>query len=199
MIPVGAEGKTSQKSNVELSALAIDKALFLLMQVQASWIALNCLRSLHLFRNFNSTTTITFSKVDSMAHHSLRYFILACFVIIIFLFILAFLDTLVDERKILATPTISKKKAVFTALASTKINARAQDVFNVLLDFKRYGKWNTHTIYEWNSVTADGSPLVGTKGKVKVIESSFINLVGLIILFLQGHRWRQDDYNLVPF
>lgn len=116
-----------------------------------------------------------------MAHHLLRYFILACFTVVIFLFILAFFDTLIDEKKILATPTISKKKAVFTALASTKINAKAQDVFDVLLDFKNYGKWNTHTPQcHWDKVMADGVPLVGTKGTVKasspfLVWLSFLN------------------------
>lgn len=104
-----------------------------------------------------------------MAHHTLVYFIIACFTITFFLAIFAFLDSLIDERQILATPTISKKRAIHTALATTRINASAQDVFQVLVDFQGWARWNTHIPgIIWESTLADGIPLVGTKGKVRL-------------------------------
>jgi hypothetical protein len=92
----------------------------------------------------------------------------AAFVIISIFFLIAFIQNSVDESRLLATPTIPAQNAVLTSFASTKIYATADEVFNVLLNYKDYHKWSSASEYKWKDVTADGVPLTGSTGIFKV-------------------------------
>lgn len=55
------------------------------------------------------------------------------------------------------TPAYAKKRAPITV--TTVINATAQEVWDVLIDFKNYGQWN-----QWN-VKLEGEAKIGSKLK----------------------------------
>jgi hypothetical protein len=89
--------------------------------------------------------------------------------ILLVLFFFVFIENSVDETQLLATPTIPKDEAAFTSFASVKIQATAEEVFAVVLNFTDYGSWNTSTPeITWDKTTADGVPFVGAKGVAKV-------------------------------
>ncbi|KAF7913771.1 uncharacterized protein EAF01_000177 [Botrytis porri] len=84
------------------------------------------------------------------------------FLIICLLFIIVLLvQNYVDEKSLIATPSIKKDDAVFTTYASVKINASADDVFRVITSFKKYG--NGYSQYEFEH-DQEKLPVVGAMG-----------------------------------
>ena len=82
---------------------------------------------------------------------------------------MAYLDGEIDERTLLATPSISKSDASFTSFATIRINASAEDVWAAVLAFQDYPGWNSVLKKStWAETTADGVPFVGSKGTIRV-------------------------------
>lgn len=69
-------------------------------------------------------------------------------------------------RKILATPTISEKNAVLTIYKDIRINAPADEVFSLITHGK--APYSSVIKYQWDSVSEDGTPKIGSKGNVSV-------------------------------
>ncbi len=88
--------------------------------------------------------------------------------IVTLLFLIAALQNALRRRRCIATPTISKKDAVFTVFASTRIKATADEVFDVVMNFKNYSAWSPLDEYKWSTMSADGVPLDGSTGTFKV-------------------------------
>ncbi|KAF7958508.1 hypothetical protein EAE96_002051 [Botrytis aclada] len=84
------------------------------------------------------------------------------FLIICLLFIIVLLiQNHVDEKSLIATPSINKDDAVLTAYASVKINASADDVFRVITSFQKYG--SGYSQYEFE-LDQEKMPAVGARG-----------------------------------
>jgi len=94
------------------------------------------------------------------------------FILIVILFLFAIIQNSVDDASLLATPTIPVQNGILTSFASTTIHASVDEVFAVLLNYKEYSKWSLFSEHKWEETTADGVPLVGTKGTFKVRFSS---------------------------
>lgn len=99
--------------------------------------------------------------------HTILYASIA-FTLISLLFLLAWIQNSVDEKRLLATPNIPKSRGILTSVASARISAPADEVFKAILNFKDYGKWSRFSGYEWSQTTEDGAPLVGSTGSFKV-------------------------------
>ncbi|TGO28974.1 hypothetical protein BPAE_0020g00190 [Botrytis paeoniae] len=97
-----------------------------------------------------------------MMDMSVYLFYFLTFLIICLLFIIVLLiQNHVDEKSLLATPSISKDDAILTTYASVKINASADDVFRVITSFKKYG--NGYSQYEFEH-DQEKMPAVGARG-----------------------------------
>jgi hypothetical protein len=90
------------------------------------------------------------------------------FILIVLLFLVAWIQNSVSESRLLATPSIPKENAVLTSFASARISAPADDVFKAMLSYKDYSKWSCFSQYTWQETTEDGAPSVGSKGSFKV-------------------------------
>lgn len=75
----------------------------------------------------------------------------------------------VDEKSLIATPSIKKDDAIFTTYASVKINAPADDVFRVITSSKKYGSGYSQYQFEHDQ---EKLPVVGAKGICSVRYSS---------------------------
>lgn len=104
------------------------------------------------------------------------------FVLIVLLFLVAWIQSSIKDNRVLATPSIPKENAVLTAFASARIGAPADDVFKVLLDFKGYSKWSCFSEYKWQDTAQDGAPHVGSQGSFKVNLDPLLVFVGLYVL-----------------
>ena len=102
------------------------------------------------------------------------YFVVVGIGVILILSLIAYHRNLVDESSLLATPTIPKKNALLTCLGSTIIQAKPEEVFKILLDYKGYSKWASMSEHQWETVDADEVPLVGSKCSFKVNPPIFI-------------------------
>jgi hypothetical protein len=89
-------------------------------------------------------------------------------VAIAILFLIAAVQNSVDESSIIATPSIPRENAIFTAVASVKIKASVEEVFAVISNFKDYSTETPFAWFHWQKVTADGAPMVGSTGSFKV-------------------------------
>lgn len=105
------------------------------------------------------------------------------FILIVLLFLVAWIQNSVNESRLLATPGIPKENAVLTSFASARISATADEVFKVMLNYKDYSKWSCFSEYTWKETTEDGAPLVGSKGKFKVF-SCFVWFCVLSLFFM---------------
>ncbi|TEY50425.1 hypothetical protein BOTCAL_0276g00050 [Botryotinia calthae] len=84
------------------------------------------------------------------------------FLIVCLLFIIVLLiRNHVDEKSLIATPSINKDEAILTAYASVKINASADDVFRVITSFKKYGSGYSQYEFEHDQ---ERLPTVGARG-----------------------------------
>lgn len=63
----------------------------------------------------------------------------------------------------LGTPAYGNKNIVFTVCAEKTIKASVQQVYDVLLDFAEYSKWNTFVV---NVTNKDGSPVAPGPAKL---------------------------------
>jgi len=88
--------------------------------------------------------------------------------VIAILFLIAIVQNSVDERSIIATPTIPRQNGVVSSFASSSIKATSDEVFRVILNFKDYSTWSPFSEYKWKNVTADGVPMTGSPGSFKV-------------------------------
>ena len=95
-------------------------------------------------------------------------YICTAIVIVTILFLIAALQNSVDDRSLLATPSITKDRAVLTAFASTKINAPVDEVWAAVTNFKASSKGSSFSEYQWKGVTADDTPRIGCTGTFKV-------------------------------
>lgn len=86
---------------------------------------------------------------------------LAFLIICLLLIIVLLIQNYIDEKSLIATPSITKEEAVFTAYASVKINASADDVFHIITSFEKYGSGNSQ--YKWDN-DQDKLPIVGARG-----------------------------------
>ncbi|KAM3086530.1 hypothetical protein ACMFMF_000478 [Clarireedia jacksonii] len=84
-----------------------------------------------------------------------------CLLVIIVLLV----QNSVDENRLKATPSISRQDAIVTAFASIKINASADEVFDVISSFEHYGTRLAQ--YTWEA-SSGKHPTVGSKGLYKV-------------------------------
>ncbi|KAF7915752.1 hypothetical protein BELL_0074g00070 [Botrytis elliptica] len=97
-----------------------------------------------------------------MMDMSVYLFWFLIFLIICLLFIIVLLiQNHVDEKSLIATPSIKKDDAIFTAYASVKINASADDVFRVITSSKKYGSGYSQYQFEHDQ---EKLPVVGAKG-----------------------------------
>jgi hypothetical protein len=87
------------------------------------------------------------------------------FILIAILFLIAAIQNSVDEKNLMATPTIPKANAVLTSFASTKIKATEDEVFAVITDFKDYTWSSSFTDYKFDNQQI---PQAGSKGTFKV-------------------------------
>lgn len=93
------------------------------------------------------------------------------FLIVCLLFIIVLLiRNHVDEKSLIATPSINKDEAILTAYASVKINAPADDVFRVITSFKKYGSGYSQYEFEHDQ---EKLPTVGARGIYSVRYSSW--------------------------
>jgi len=95
-------------------------------------------------------------------------YVIATVVIVTIIFLIAALQNSVDDKTLLATPTIPRGKAVLTSFASTRINATVDEVWTAIVNFKECSKWSPFSEHKWNEVGADGAPLTGCTGTFKV-------------------------------
>jgi hypothetical protein len=122
------------------------------------------------------------------------------FILIVLLFLVAWIQNSVNENRLLATPSIPKENGVFTTFASARIAAPADEVFKVMLNYKDYSKWSCFSQYKWRETTEDGAPLVGSTGSFKVHLGFILFCASLqcIILnfkgdFYPGGSWTIDS------
>lgn len=104
------------------------------------------------------------------------------FILIVLLFLIAWIQSSAKQTRILASPTIPRGNAVLTSFASTRISAPTADVFAVLLKYKDYSKWSCFEQYKWQEIDEDGIPRVGSKGSFEVrfmASSIFLNFLVL--------------------
>lgn len=98
-----------------------------------------------------------------------KYLIVAvAFILISLLFVIAMIQNLVDEDRLIATPNIPRENAVLSAFASIKIKGSADEVFGVIKSYKGYPEWSPFHDYKWKDVTVDGVPRVGSPGSFMV-------------------------------
>jgi hypothetical protein len=101
----------------------------------------------------------------------LTYYIYASLILLIIcllVIIVLLVQNSVDEKRLKATPSISKQDAIATAFASIKINASADEVFGVISSFKHYG--SGYAQYTWGT-SSEKHPTVGSRGIYKVFLS----------------------------
>jgi len=84
------------------------------------------------------------------------------------LFLVAIVQNSVDERSVIATPNIPRENGILTSFVSIKIKASAEEVFAVMASFKDYSTETPFSAFNWENVTADGVPMVGSTGTFKV-------------------------------
>ena len=103
----------------------------------------------------------------SNPNFNLTYFIIAVVAIAI-LFAIALLQNAVDEKSIIATPSIPQENAILTRFASMKIKAPPEKVFEIMSTFKDFSKTLTFSQHKWDGVEEDGVPMMGSKGTTRV-------------------------------
>ncbi|APA07037.1 predicted protein [Sclerotinia sclerotiorum 1980 UF-70] len=85
----------------------------------------------------------------------------ALFILCLLVIIVLLIQNYVDEKRLIATPSIRKDEAILTAYASIKINASADQVFDAITSFERYGSGFSQ--YKWDN-GQDKMPVVGARG-----------------------------------
>ncbi|KAF7867392.1 hypothetical protein EAF04_005475 [Stromatinia cepivora] len=86
---------------------------------------------------------------------------LSLFIICLLVIIVLLIQNYVDEKRLIATPSIRKDEAILTAYASIKISASADEVFDAITSFERYGSGFSQ--YKWDN-GQDKVPIVGARG-----------------------------------
>ena len=89
----------------------------------------------------------------------------------------------VDDKNLVATPTIPKANAVLTSFASTKIKATEDDVFAVIANFKDQAWSSSFTDYKFDNQQV---PQTGSKGTFKV--SLFLRALRSCILIYYRNK-----------
>ncbi|PQE20776.1 hypothetical protein CJF30_00002080 [Rutstroemia sp. NJR-2017a BBW] len=121
----------------------------------------------------------------------LTYYIYASLILLIIcllVIIVLLIQNSVDEKRLKATPSISKQDAISTAFASIKINASADEVFNVISSFKHYG--SGHAQYTWGT-SSEKHPTVGSKGLYKFHLEEYQDRTIPVILTLLDRKNRK--------
>lgn len=101
--------------------------------------------------------------MEDMSFHPCSF--LALLVVCLLIIIILLIQNYVDEKRLMATPSIKKDEAVMTAYANIKINASPAEVFNAITSFEKYG--SGHSQYKWED-SMGTIPSVGATGMYSV-------------------------------
>ncbi|KAH8815184.1 hypothetical protein F5884DRAFT_167799 [Xylogone sp. PMI_703] len=119
-------------------------------------------------------------------------YLLAAFSFVIALSFVYFISSSRNSRRLLATPNIKEKNAVISILREIRINAPADEVFAVISRGKE--AYSPVLKYNWDSVTDDGTPNVGSKGVVNLCVDGFgVRKVTVELTFLDQENRRIAD------
>lgn len=96
-------------------------------------------------------------------------YVLGALIALISFAIISRIRNSVDEKSIIATPSIPLDRAVVTASSgTTRIKASVGDVFDFISKFKDPGQNLLFTRFKWEDVDDNGVPLPGSIGKYYV-------------------------------
>ncbi|EKD15522.1 uncharacterized protein L3040_009149 [Drepanopeziza brunnea f. sp. 'multigermtubi'] len=87
------------------------------------------------------------------------------------MFIMTIISVVRDSKlfeDVIPTSTIPRESAVFTSFANEKIRGNPDEVFAAVLDFDAYPTWSPYTDYKWRETDADGLPVPGCPGTLRL-------------------------------
>ncbi|RFU25481.1 hypothetical protein B7463_g10853, partial [Scytalidium lignicola] len=124
----------------------------------------------------------------------LLYFIAAfCFIAV--LSFVYFISNVRNSRLLLATPNINEINAIITIYREIRINAPADEVFEVISRGKE--AFSPVIKYEWDSASDDGTPNDGSKGLVKLnIEGFGVRDIPVELTLLDREKRKMADKTL---